>query len=156
MREWRWVGVDVALAAHGEQLAEHGGAAGVRDMNMLESAMARPLNLVAYGDPDAAELAASYAFGIARNHPFVDGNKRTAAVVGETFLALNNHALTCDDVELATIFLQLAAGDLTVEQLAGWFRRWTFASMPSESDIEVLAAAEQIVCEDRDVLRDLA
>jgi death-on-curing protein len=121
-RDWVWVGVAVAEAAHNEQLAEHGGAEGVRDRNMLESAMARPLNLVAYGDPDAADLAASYAFGIARNHPFVDGNKRTAAVVSETFLALNGYRLTCNDVELVMTFLALAAGDLTVEALADWFR----------------------------------
>jgi len=121
--EWVWVQIDVALAAHDEQLAEHGGAAGVRDMSMLESAMARPLNLIAYEDPDIADLAASYAFGIARNHPFVDGNKRTAAVVSETFLMLNDHILDCDDVELVTTFLMLAAGELTVEQLADWFRR---------------------------------
>lgn len=122
MADWVWVDVAVALAAHNEQLAEHGGAAGVRDPSMLESAMARPLNLVAYTDPDIADLAASYAFGIARNHPFVDGNKRTAAVVSETFLVLNGHALTCSDFELVTTFLALAAGDMTVEQLAAWFR----------------------------------
>lgn len=87
--------------------------------------MARPLNLVAYGEPDAAELAASYAFGIARNHPFIDGNKRTAAVVSETFLALNGCALTCDDAELVTTFLALASGELTVEALTAWFRRWS-------------------------------
>ncbi|MEG3149650.1 type II toxin-antitoxin system death-on-curing family toxin [Sphingomonas sp. ZT3P38] len=121
-QEWVWVDIAVALAAHGEQLAEHGGAAGVRDMSMLESAMARPLNLIAYGEPDIADLAASYAFGIARNHPFVDGNKRTALVVSETFLALNGHMLDCDDVELVTTFLALAAGELTVEALATWFR----------------------------------
>lgn len=125
MAGWVWVDVAVAIAAHGEQLAEHGGAAGIRDRNMLESAMARPLNLVAYGEPDIAELAAAYAYGIARNHPFVDGNKRTAAVVSETFLVLNGHVLTCDDVELVTTFLELAAGTLTVETLTNWFRRWT-------------------------------
>lgn len=119
--------LDVALAAHGEQLSEHGGAEGVRDINMLESAMARPLNLVAYGDPDAAELAAAYAYGIARNHPFVDGNKRTAALVSETFLVLNGHSLTCDDAELVTTFLRLAAGELTPEAHAAWFREWTLA-----------------------------
>lgn len=124
MAEWIWVDVAVAIAAHGEQLAEHGGAGGIRDRNMLESAMARPLNLVAYGDPDIAELAAAYAYGIARNHPFVDGNKRTAAVVSETFLVLNGHALTCDDVALVTTFLELAAGSLTVEELGDWFRQW--------------------------------
>ncbi len=121
-RAWIWVDVAVAVAAHHEQLAEHGGAEGVRDMNMLESAMARPLNLVAYEDPDAAELAASYAFGIARNHPFVDGNKRTAAVVSETFLILNGYRLACDDVELVMTFLALAAGELSVEALTDWFR----------------------------------
>lgn len=124
MADWVWVDVAVAIAAHGEQLAEHGGAGGIRDRNMLESAMARPLNLVAYGEPDIAELAAAYAYGIARNHPFVDGNKRTAAVVSETFLVLNGHALTCDDVELVTTFLELAAGNLTVDALTDWFRRW--------------------------------
>lgn len=122
-RAWIWVDLAVAEATHGEQLAEHGGAAGVRDRNMLESAMAKPLNLVAYGTPDAAELAASYAFGIAHNHPFVDGNKRTAAVVSETFLMLNGYRLTCSDVELVITFLALAAGELPVEALAAWFRQ---------------------------------
>ncbi len=109
-QEWVWVDLAVAEAAHGEQLAEHGGAEGVRDPQMLESATARPLNLAAYGDPDVADLAASYAFGIARNHPFVDGNKRTAAVVSETFLVLNGYRLNCSDVELVMTFLALAAG----------------------------------------------
>ena len=121
-QDWIWVDPAVAEAAHNEQLAEHGGAEGLRDRNMLESAMARPLNLVANGDPDVAELAASYAFGIARNHPFVDGNKRTAAVVSETFLVLNGYRLICDDVELVMTFLALAAGELTVEALSEWFR----------------------------------
>lgn len=123
MADLIWVDAAVALAAHNEQLAEHGGAAGVRDPSMLESAMARPLNLLAYTDPDIADLVASYAFGIARNHPFIDGNKRTAAVVSETFLVLNGHSLTCSDVELVTTFLALAAGELTPEQLAAWFRQ---------------------------------
>jgi death-on-curing protein len=120
--DWIWIDLAVALAAHDEQLAEHGGARGVRDHGMLESAMARPQNLVAYGDPDAADLAAAYAFGIARNHPFVDGNKRTAAVVSETFLILNGYALGCGDVELVVTFLSLAAGELSAEALAAWFR----------------------------------
>ena len=122
MADWIWVEPRVALAAHAEQLAEHGGAAGVRDFNMLESAMARPLNLIAYGDPDAADLAAAYAFGIARNHPFVDGNKRTAAVVSETFLVLNGLTLNCSDVEMVVAFLALAAGEMSVDDLADWFR----------------------------------
>lgn len=122
MTDWVWVGTDVAISIHAEQLAEHGGAGGVRDPSMLESAMARPLNLVAYGEPDIADLAASYAFGIARNHPFVDGNKRTAAVVSETFLVLNGHRLACSDVELVIAFLSLAAGEMDVEELGDWFR----------------------------------
>lgn len=121
-QDWIWVDLAVAVAAHAEQLAEHGGAVGVRDPSMLESAMARPLNLMAYGSPDAADLAAAYAFGIARNHPFVDGNKRTAAVVSETFLLLNSYQLTSGDVELVTTFLALAAGEVSVDDLAAWFR----------------------------------
>ena len=110
------------MAAHAEQLAEHGGGAGVRDAGMLESAMARPQNLAVYGEPDAAALAGAYAFGIARNHPFVDGNKRTAAVVSETFLVLNGYALTATDAELVVAFLALAAGELSEEEMADWFR----------------------------------
>ena len=110
------------MAAHAEQLAEHGGGEGVRDPRLLESAMARPLNLVSYGEPDAADLAASYAYGIARNHPFVEGNKRTAAVVSETFLVLNGHGLSASDAELVVAFLALAAGGLSEAEMADWFR----------------------------------
>lgn len=112
----------VALAMHREQLAEHGGGDGIRDLGLFESAMARPQNLAACGEPDAAELAASHAFGIARNHPFVDGNKRTAAAVGETFLRLNDHSLTASDAEVVVIFMALAAGDIGETELADWFR----------------------------------
>ncbi|OYX59907.1 MAG: death-on-curing protein [Sphingomonadales bacterium 32-64-17] len=119
---WIWIATEVALAAHAEQLAEHGGADGVRDSGALESAMARPQNLVAYGEPDVAALAAAYAFGIARNHPFADGNKRTAAVVSETFLMLNGYALAASDAELVVTILALAAGELSEEELADWFR----------------------------------
>ena len=119
---WLWVATEVALAAHAEQLAEHGGAQGVRDMGALESAMVRPRNLAQYEAPDAAALAAAYAFGIARNHPFVDGNKRTPAVVSETFLVLNGHALDATDAELVVAVLALAAGELSEDELADWFR----------------------------------
>lgn len=122
MAAWTWIGVDVALAAHLEQLAEHGGGEGVRDIGALESAMDRPRNLAAYGEPDLAALAAAYAFGIARNHPFVDGNKRTAAVISETFLALNGYELIASDAELVVAFLALAAGELSEEEMADWFR----------------------------------
>ncbi|MES2000827.1 MAG: type II toxin-antitoxin system death-on-curing family toxin [Pseudomonadota bacterium] len=121
--DWLWVTVDVALAAHSEQLAEHGGGEGVRDEGLLKSAMARPQNLAAYGNPDPAALAAAYAYGIARNHPFVDGNKRTAAVVSETFLILNGHCLNASDAELVVAFLALAAGELSEAELADWFRQ---------------------------------
>lgn len=120
--QWIWVTQAVAIAAHAEQLAEHGGGDGVRDLGLLESAMTRPKNLAQYGDPDIAELAASYAFGIARNHPFVDGNKRTAAVVSETFLVLNGATLLATDAEIVVAFVALAAGELSEDELTAWFR----------------------------------
>ena len=125
--DWKWIAPEVALAAHREQLAEHGGGDGIRDPGLFESVMARPINLAAYGEPDAAALAASYAFGLARNHAFVDGNKRTAAVVSETFLMLNGWELTATDAELVVAFLALAAGELSEEELAAWFREHIIA-----------------------------
>lgn len=119
---WVWISAAVALAAHAEQLVEHGGGDGVRDAGALDSAMMRPRNLADYGDPDAAALAAAYAYGIARNHPFVDGNKRTAAVISETFLMLNGFRLTASDAEMVVAFVALAAGELTEYELADWFR----------------------------------
>lgn len=110
------------MATHAEQLAEHGGGEGVRDVGALESAMARPQNTAIYEEADAAGLAAAYAFGLARNHPFVDGNKRAAAVVSETFLTLNGHALGATDAELVVAVLALAAGELSEEEMADWFR----------------------------------
>ena len=112
----------MAEAAHAEQLAEHGGPPGVRDAGALESAMARPRNLALYGQPDLAALAAAYGFGIVRNHPFVDGNKRTAAVMMETFLVLNGGALTANDAELVVAIQALAAGELSEDELADWLR----------------------------------
>ena len=122
-QDWLWVAPEVALAAHAEQLAEHGGGVGIRDPGALQSAMARPLNRAARGGPDAADLAAAYAYGIARNHPFVDGNKRTALVVSETFLLLNGYRLDASDAEVVVAFLALAAGELSEEELADWFRQ---------------------------------
>jgi death on curing protein len=119
---WIWLTLDVALAVHAEQIAEHGGGQGVRDAGLVESALARPQNLVAYGEADAAALAAAYAFGIARKHHFVDGNKRTAATICETFLMLNGYTLVASDAELVVAFLALAAGELNEEQVADWFR----------------------------------
>jgi death-on-curing protein len=119
---WKWVGAAVALAAHREQLAIYGGGDGVRDIGLLESALARPQHLASYGEPDAAQLAASYAFGIARNHPFVDGNKRVALMVCEALLTKNGFALDATNSELVPIFLALAAGEISEDELAGWFR----------------------------------
>ncbi|MFL6862096.1 MAG: type II toxin-antitoxin system death-on-curing family toxin [Allosphingosinicella sp.] len=123
MADWIWVDSGVAIAAHAEQLAQHGGGEGVRDPGALESAMARPRNLAAYGEPDAAALAAAYAFGIARNHPFVDGNKRTAAVVSLTFLWLNECPFSGTPAEVTVAFLALSAGELTEDEMAHWFRQ---------------------------------
>jgi death on curing protein len=119
---WRWINRTFAFAAHSQQLAAHGGGQGVRDEGLLDSALARPQNLIAYDNPDAASLAASYAFGIARNHPFVDGNKRTALVVCETFLIDNGFELAANDAELVVLFQALAAGEISEQELAGWFR----------------------------------
>ena len=120
MAEPVWVEIDVVLAIHDEQLAEHGGQPGVRDPGLLESALGRPRNQFAYGEPSITRLAASYAFGISRNHPFLDGNKRTSLVVAELFLELNGYELIASDVQCITTFLQLAAGELTEDQLAEW------------------------------------
>jgi len=123
--EWLWVTVDVAVAAHFEQIAQHGGGVGIRDLGALESAMAQPRNMAAYGEPDAAALAAAYAYGLARNHPFVDGNKRLAAVVSETFLILNGYEFAATDAEIVVAFVALAAGELSEMEMADWFRQRT-------------------------------
>jgi death-on-curing protein len=120
---WVWIEPNVIWAVHEEQLAEHGGASGVRDAGLLESALARPRNLVSYGQPDAADLAAAYGFGLARNHPFIDGNKRTAFVAVELFLALNGWSLTADDATCVLTMLSLAAGELSEAGFASWIRR---------------------------------
>jgi death-on-curing protein len=120
MTEPVWIDLEVVLAIHDEQLAEHGGQTGVRDRGLLESAMARPQDQFAHGEHALPRLAASYAFGISRNHPFLDGNKRTSLVVAELFLDLNGLEPTATDTECVATFLALAAGDLTEAQLADW------------------------------------
>jgi death on curing protein len=120
---WTWVAGNVALAIHESQLAEHGGLAGIRDQGLLESALARPRNLAAYSDDvDAAALAAAYGFGIARNHPFFDGNKRAAFVVMELFLNLNAWTLEADDTECISTMESVAAGNLPEKNLVAWLR----------------------------------
>ncbi len=122
-KAWVWLDQAVMLAVHDEQLAEHGGGTGVRDAGMFESAMNRPVHLAAYGQPDVAELAAAYGFGLARNHLFVDGNKRTAFVAVELFLALNGDELTANDGDCVMTMLGVAAGEMEEAVFAEWVRR---------------------------------
>ncbi len=117
-----WLSRQLILAIHDEQLAEHGGAIGVRDEGLLESALARPLNRAGYGDPDVAELGAVYAIAIARNHPFLDGNKRTAYVALETFLALNGCAFPVSDADAAVMTRAMAAGEIGDDEFSAWVR----------------------------------
>lgn len=119
-----WIEKALALAIHDRQLAEHGGSAGVRDKSLLDSALARPRQREAYGDPppDLADLAASLAFGLARNHPFVDGNKRTAHVCYRVFLALNDVTLVARDEDKYVTTLALAEGRLGETEFAAWLR----------------------------------
>ena len=119
---WIWIAPKVLLAVHEEQLAEHGGAAGTRDLGLFESALARPQNLALYGLPDVAELAASYGCGIARNHPFIDGNKRTAFVAVELFLLLNGQELMAEDGDCVLTMLAVASGTLDEAGFAAWLR----------------------------------
>ncbi len=120
---WIWLNSAVIIAVHEAQLAEHGGGTGVRDQNLLISALTRPQNLAAYGTPDAADLAAAYGFGISRNHAFIDGNKRTGFVAAEMFLNLNGHQLSADDANSAVTMLAVSAGDITEAEFAAWIRQ---------------------------------
>ena len=119
---WRWIDRRLLVILHDESLAEHGGASGMRDAGLLESALARPQNLVAYGTPDVADLAAAYGFGLAKNHPFVDGNKRAAFLATGLFLRLNGHRLTATQADATITMLRLAAGELTEADFAQWLR----------------------------------
>jgi death on curing protein len=120
--DWIWIERSVLLAVHDEQLAEHGGAVGLRDEGLFDSALGRPMNLAAYGEPDAADLAASYGVGLAKNHPFVDGNKRTAFVAVELFLVLNGYRLMASDADCVLTMLAVAAGDIDEAAFAAWIR----------------------------------
>jgi death-on-curing protein len=120
-----WLLEETIIAIHQRQISEHGGSEGLRDQGLLASALARPQNLLAYAQPrpDLTALAAAYAYGIARDHPFVDGNKRTALVAARTFLLVNGANLEASQNEKYLTFLQLAQGTLTEEQLADWIRK---------------------------------
>lgn len=120
--DWVWLEAQVLLAVHDAQLAEHGGISGVRDMGLFESALSRPQHLASYQAPDAAALAAAYGYGIARNHPFLDGNKRTAFVAVELFLLLNDYELLATDVDCVMTMLAVAAGEIEEAEFAAWIR----------------------------------
>lgn len=121
-REPEWLPIDLALAVHDRQLAEHGGPVGVRNAAGLDSALARPINQWAYGENDLCALAAAYAYGIARNHPFTDGNKRTAWVFARLFLRLNGQTIAFSARDAIAAMQSLAAGELSEGELADWFR----------------------------------
>ncbi len=118
-----WLSRQIILAAHDEQLREHGGASGIRDEGLLESALARPLNRAGYGEPDTVELAAVYAIAIARNHPFIDGNKRAAYVAMVLFLALNGIAFVPNYADAVIMMLTMAAGEVSDEAFVDWVRQ---------------------------------
>jgi death-on-curing protein len=120
---WRWIDKLALLLLHGESLAEHGGAAGMRDEGLLDSALARAQSPAAFGDPDVADLAAAYGSGISQNHPFVDGNKRAGFLSVGLFLALNGYRLVATQAEATVAMLALAAGELDEAEFAGWLRR---------------------------------
>lgn len=120
--DWRWVDRRLLELLHDESLAEHGGAAGLRDEGLLESALARPRQRAAYGDPDLADLAASYAHGLAKNHAFVDGNKRAAFLSVGLFLGLNGHRLQATQAEATIAMLALAASEWDEPTFAAWLR----------------------------------
>lgn len=122
MSEPEWLTRQDVIALHERLLAEHGGAAAIRDENLLNSALARPQNLAAYGDPDLFDMAAATMAGIIRNHPFVDGNKRTGFMAGYVFLGVNGHRLTAPQPEVVRIIVALAAGELEEAELAAWLR----------------------------------
>ena len=119
---WRWIDRGALELLHDESLAEHGGSPGLRDEGLLESALARPQNLLAYGKPDLAELAAAYGVGLARNHPFVDGNKRAGFLSVGLFLGLNGYRLDATQADATLTMLAMATGDLDERAFAAWIR----------------------------------
>jgi death-on-curing protein len=127
--EPKWIQQRVVINAHEESLAEHGGPSGIRDLGLLESALARPRNLFAYSEtePSVQRMAAAYAFGITANHPFVDGNKRTALIASLTFLKLNGLRLIAEKADRYRMFYGLAAGTVSEDDLAEWFLLHTIA-----------------------------
>ncbi|VTU35921.1 type II toxin-antitoxin system death-on-curing family toxin [Variovorax sp. PBL-E5] len=124
MSPWRWLDRRALMLLHDESLAEHGGAPGLRDESLLESALARPLHRVAYGKPDLAELAAAYGIGLVKNHPFIDGNRRVAFLATGLFLALNGQRLVATQAEATLVMFDVAAGTTDEEGFAQWIREY--------------------------------
>ncbi len=120
--EPKWLGVESVLVMHEEQLAEHGGASGIRDLGLLDSALARPRNAWSYGQSDLVALAALYAAGIMRNHPFIDGNKRTGFLAAYAFLYVNGLEIIANEAEVIVQCLSLAAGEIDDTEFAAWLR----------------------------------
>jgi len=127
-----WVAKAIVLAIHEQLLSEHGGPPGIRDEGLLDSALARPVDRANYGIPTIFDLAANYAFGIVKNHPFVDGNKRVSLVVTELFLDLNGYALVANDLDCLTQWLELASGSVTEADLAVWLCKKSTPSPPDQ------------------------
>ena len=125
MREPNWIPSTAVRAIHQELIAEHGGLPGVRDQNLLESALARPKNLWAYEDPNMFDLAAAYGFGLAKNHPFLDGNKRVALAAISVFLEINHYQLVADEAQAVEVILGLAGGAVSQKELSRWMQRHT-------------------------------
>ncbi|TLU83272.1 MAG: type II toxin-antitoxin system death-on-curing family toxin [Chlorobium sp.] len=119
---WRWLLDGVVMAIHDELIAEHGGSTGIRDEGLLSSALARPKNQAHYGDPSVFDLAAAYAYGIIRNHPFVDGNKRTGFLASYVFLNINGWQLISSEAEAVNAVLALAAGEIDEPSFSGWLK----------------------------------
>jgi len=119
---WRWLTEQLIIAVHDEQLVEHGGCEGIRDAGLLASALARPRNIAAYGNPTVFELAAAYALGIIQNHPFVDGNKRTGFLAAYTFLALNGWRLIAPEASVVATVLAVASGEIDEAEFAAWLK----------------------------------
>jgi len=122
---WHWLSEAVVIAVHGEQLAEHGGSEGIRDEGLLSSALARPQNIISYGEPTVFDLAAAYAFGIVRNHPFIDGNKRSGFLAAYIFLDLNGWELTAPEAEAVAAVLTLAKGEMDEAGFSAWLQNQT-------------------------------
>jgi death-on-curing protein len=118
-----WLTREAVLAIHAQLLARFGGSAGIRDENLLESVLAKPRQLHAYGQPNAYEMAAAYAFGVVKNHPFIDGNKRAGFVAAYTFLGVNGIDFTASEEEAVIFTRGLAAGDITIEEYTLWLRK---------------------------------